>query len=647
MSGICGVFHRHGAPASLDTVNRMLAAQRHRGPDGQGVWCAGPVAFGHGMLRVTPESLHERLPAADSTGDYVITADARIDNREELMRALDLSPASEITDSELILAAYEEWGEVCPEKLLGDFAFAIWDVRRQQLFLSSDPMGVKSIYYYVAPDAVYFGSELKALVAVPEVPRELNEVRVAEYLVSLFEDRTGTFYKNILRLPGAHSMVIERSRMKIWQYWRLDPKRELRLGSDGEYVEAFRDLFAEAVRCRVRSAFPVGSALSGGLDSSSIACMARNFGRGAERQIHTYSLIFPGLPAEDLRVIDERPQIQAVLDSGGFIPHFVEADRLSPMWQIERMHYHLDQANFAPNLYLHWAMYDHARSDGVRVFLDGFDGDATVSHGFERLTELVQRLQWRTLCREIAMLSQNHLKGVRRRRIFKKYCVLPFAPRWACLAWQILRGRKREALGNNVFISDDLKNRAGIEQRAAELLREDARWAPLRTARETHYGSLTQQLYSYTLEMTDKATAAFQIEARYPFFDRRLMEFCLSIPASQKMASGWNRWTMRRALAGVLPHEIQWRPKKGNLSPNFHRRLLDFERERLEDVILRGRSELNPFVDIARMKAAYAEYERTHVRSQGESMQLFAVVNLALWLRSSGLCPQTQLHAAA
>ncbi len=647
MSGVCGVFHRTGGVASVEPVKLMLARLRHRGPDSEGAWSRGPVALGHCMLRVTPESLRESQPAVDTSGRFAITADARIDNRQELIAELGVAgPASEVTDSELILAAYDKWAEDCPERLLGDYSFAIWDAPRQAIFCASDPMGVKSLYYYASPDALYFASELKALAALPEVPRELNEVRVAEYLVSLFEDRAGTFYRNIYRLPGAHSMLVSRDRVDIRQYWSLDPKRELRLGSDAEYVEAFREIFTEAVRCRVRSAFSVGSALSGGLDSSSVAAMARNLRRGGG-PVHTYSLVFPGLPAEDLRVIDERREIQAVLDSGGFVPHFIEADRLSPMGQIERMHYHLDQANFAPNLYLHWAMYDRARSDGVRVFLDGFDGDATVSHGFERLTELVQTLQWRTLCRDIAMLSRNHLRGVRRRRIFKKYCVLPFAPRWACLAWHVLRGRKREALGSNVFISDGFRRRTDIERRAAELLRGHSEWAPLRTARETHCLSLNQQLYSYTLEMSDKASAAFQIEARYPFFDRRLMEFCVAMPAAQKLGGGWNRWTMRRALTGVLPPEIQWRPRKGNLSPNFHRRLLDFERERLENVILNGRPELEPYVDLARMKAAYAEYERSHVRSQGESMQLFAVVNLALWLRSSGLCPQTQLHQAA
>jgi len=496
-----------------------------------------------------------------------------------------------------------------------------------------DAVGVRSFYYYLSDRVFTFATEIKALLAVPEVPCRLNEMRVAEYLVTLFEDRAGTFYDGILRLQGGCTLTVDSQNTKVRQYWALDPRREVRLGSDEEYADAFRELFTEAVRCRTRSAFPVGAALSGGLDSSAIACTAR--GQRAEA-VHTFSLIFPGLPAEDRKVIDERPQIKAVLDSGGFEPHFVEADRISPMWQTDRMHFHLDHANCAPNLYLHWAMYDAAHSHGVRVFLDGFDGDATVSHGFERLSELAQKLQWRILWREAKLLSENHLAGIPPGRILKAFCVKPFAPRWMRLAWLILKGRRREALGGNIFISKEFKDRTGIERRARSMLRLQSKWYFRRHARTEHWLGLTQGLYAFTLEMADKASAAFSVEARYPFFDRRLMEFCLALPAEQKLGQGWDRWVFRRAMEGVLPAEIQWRPKKGNLSPNFHRRLLDFERQRLEEVIFGEGRQLQPYVDSGAMIAAYREYQKNHVKSQGESMQIFAAVNLALWLRSSG-----------
>ena len=162
------------------------------------------------MLWTTDESVLERLPLAADAGRYAITADARIDNREELLASLALDRRT--ADSEIILAAYRKWGEECPVHLLGDFAFAIWDRRRQTLFCACDPMGVKGLYYHLSPTALSFASEIKALFALPEIPRRLNEVRVAEYLITLFEDRCGTFYRDILRLPGAHSLSVTRQR---------------------------------------------------------------------------------------------------------------------------------------------------------------------------------------------------------------------------------------------------------------------------------------------------------------------------------------------------------------------------------------------------------------------------------------------------
>jgi asparagine synthase (glutamine-hydrolysing) len=258
-----------------------------------------------------------------------------------------------------------------------------------------------------------------------------------------------------------------------------------------------------------------------------------------------------------------------------------------------------------------------------------------VSHGFEWLAELGQTLRWSTMWKQVQLLSRNHLAGTPPSRILREYCIKPLTPRWAHLAWHFIRGRRREALADNVLIGEPLKRRTDIVGRAHRLLSAQAGWGIRRRARQAHYLGLNQSLYAYTLEVADKASAAFAVEARYPFFDRRLMEFCLALPANQKLGAGWNRWILRRAMEGILPPSIQWRPKKGNLGPNFHRRLLDFERERLEEVTLRDNS-LDPYVDREAMRSVFRQYEKTHVANGGESIQIFAAVNLALWLRSTG-----------
>jgi asparagine synthase (glutamine-hydrolysing) len=161
----------------------MVDILAHRGPDGAGAWSEESVGLGHRMLHTTPESLNEKLSLVDDRRGLVLTADARLDNRDELITALGFGgrPCEELTDSELILGAYKRWGERCPERLLGDFAFAIWDRRRQELFCARDHIGVKPFYYHRAGKLFVFASEIKALLCVPEVPRRLNEVRVAPF----------------------------------------------------------------------------------------------------------------------------------------------------------------------------------------------------------------------------------------------------------------------------------------------------------------------------------------------------------------------------------------------------------------------------------------------------------------------------------
>src|SRR6267142_6895205 len=276
MSAILGIYYLDSRPVDRMDLDRMIETLAHRGSDGSGVWNDKSVGLGHRMLWTTPESLHERLPLAKD--GLTITADARIDNRDELINLLRLPPrpSESISDSELILAAYELWGEHCPEKLLGDFAFAIWDSRKQLLFCARDHFGVKPFYYYSSDKVFTFATEIKALLRLPEVPRQLNETKIAAHLTSIDIDKEITLYRDILRLPPAHSIKVNREGIRVQSYWSLDPSRSQVMRSDEEYAEAFRELFTEAVRCRLRSAFPLGFMLSGGLDSSSVTCVARN-----------------------------------------------------------------------------------------------------------------------------------------------------------------------------------------------------------------------------------------------------------------------------------------------------------------------------------------------------------------------------------
>src|SRR5262245_3845972 len=343
MSGILGIFNLNGQPIDADCLKKMWLSIRHRGLDGGAVWTEGSVGLGHQMLWTTPESLLERMPLTKPAASLSIVADARIDNRDDLIANLGLqnNPPANRTDSHLILAAYERWGDSCSEKLIGDFAFAIWDGRNQSLFCARDHFGIKPFYYFHKHGTGFlFASEIKALLASPIVPCRLNETRVADYLANFIEDEEITFYRDIKRLPRSHALRVDLSGCRLSQYWSLDPGREIRYGSDEQYAEAFREKFFQAVDCRLRSAFPVGASLSGGLDSSSVVQVSRHFlRRSGKSPLHTFSAIFDDVPQSD-----ERSFINLILDGADDLaPQFIHLDRLGALADIDSTLWHLDQ----------------------------------------------------------------------------------------------------------------------------------------------------------------------------------------------------------------------------------------------------------------------------------------------------------------
>jgi asparagine synthase (glutamine-hydrolysing) len=632
MSAIAGLYRTNGGPASRHEVERMISALTHRGPDGARVWVGNTVGLGHAALWTTPEARREQLPLTDEAGALVITADARIDNRRALQRALGISDpsADDMGDGEFILRAYERWGEACVDRLTGDFAFAIWDGRNQQLFCARDHIGVKPFYYHEAAGAVLFASEIKALLTSPLVPYRLNRQRVADHLVGYFDDRTSTFYRDIYRLPAGHTLTLQRAGTRLRAYAALDTGREMRLGSDDEYTEAFAEAFTEAVRCRLRASHPVGCLLSGGLDTSSIVGTARRLA-GPGKNLDTFTAVFPDLPVAELRAIDERSFVQALVDQGGLASHYVRGDLLSPLTDAERVLWHLDEAHAAPNLYLHWALYGAARDQGVRALLDGIDGDTTVSHGLERLAMLARTGSVLTLGRELRALSRRH--GVGTLDLLRRFVLEPLVPPYLRQRVGRLRGREPNCLARTA-IRPEFARQMGVVERVEAL--EQRREQPARTAREAHARAMQSGLIPYALEMADKAAAAFGVEPRYPFFDRRLMELCLALPVDQKLNGGWTRLVMRRAMAGTLPEKVRWRPGKANLAPNFNRRLLAQDRTVLDEVLVKHPGILEEYVDILTLRRAYERY-LAHPTSEADALTVYSAVVLGLWIQRAKL----------
>lgn len=651
MSGIAGQYwfdQRPVDPRQLQQVRDKLA---HRGPDRQQIWHRQHVGIVHCLLQTTPESLAEQQPWVSPQTGCVITADARLDNRAELIHRLSLNPSDQHSDAALILAAYERWGDRCPEQLLGAFAFVIWDPKRQRLFCARDHFGVKPLFYYRDRDAFYVASEIKAILCCSDVPRQVNEARIADFIQSRICDRTLTIYQGILRLLPGHWLSVSPQGVQKQVYWQPQPVPELALSSNQEYAEAFLEHFTEAVRCRLRSTTAIGSHLSGGLDSSAVTCMARRL-LASSTQLHTFSNIYD-------RVVecDERQYIHPVLEQGGFTPHFVHPDHIGPLTDWPEM----IQADEEPclvggNGYLVRGLNQAVQAQSLRVCLDGFDGDTTVSHGAPYFAELAAAGNWATFAQEAhavaphfktsaaAILRQygfSHLRTlaqhrhwwrfaqavdgihrqfrVSRKQLWMQMGVKPLLPETGL--WPL--GRPPQ------LVAPPLLRTALRARLPAQRCSEQ----PPSTPQAEQLQTFTSGLFDHVLEQVDLQAATCSIELRHPFMDKRLIEFCLSLPSTQRLAGGWSRLIMRRALEGILPTDVQWRGGKTSMTPNFRQGLLRFNQAVLQAVIMEPSSAAE-YIDWTAVQSAYQRLIAHDDATEADLQAIWKGTVLSLWLGS-------------
>ncbi|OLE14166.1 MAG: hypothetical protein AUI36_39295 [Cyanobacteria bacterium 13_1_40CM_2_61_4] len=262
---------------------------------------------------------------------------------------------------------------------------------------------------------------------------------------------------------------------------------------------------------------------------------------------------------------------------------------------------HEDEPFFAPNLFLHWALYKAAKEQNVRVILDGIDGDITVSHGIGILQELAGSGQWMALAREILGLSRRFQRSPW--RILETHILRPLVPKSVRRVRRMIRSKRTPAAALAPLLSRDFARRIGWTQ-----IQESSRRGQVqlpRTAKQDHYRGLTQGLIPYSLEVADHAAMAFSIEPRYPFFDKRLAEYCLALPTEQKIFHGWTRMVMRRGMANILPEKVQWRGGKADLSQNFFRSLLTSEGKVIEEMIRNPAAAIWEYVDQEALRRTY------------------------------------------
>lgn len=627
MSGIAGVVRFDGAPLDPGLAQRMTAAMASRGPDGVGHWAHGPAALGHNMLRPTPESLEETQPLANEDAGVVLVMDGRVDNREDLQRDLRARGAvlRDRSDAELVLRAYEAWGEECCGRIIGEFAFVVWDSRRRQIFAARDAAGTRHFYYHVARGWTAFASEIRGLLALGMIEPRLNEARVLEFVVSEFDrdDEEATFYEGIVRLPAGHAMRIDARGAHVWRYWDPANLPELRFASRAECAEALLEQMRIAVACRLRANGPVGAQLSGGLDSSAIAALVRKEFRDRLAQpLMTFSLV-----REDRERCPEWRNVSRVLEEGWLDATVLSPGASSEGWreQVEAIGSLNEPFTFSDG-YTEALLCDAARAKGCRVMMDGTAGDLYFYSYARSIAP-----QRESLARMATILDAG-----RRHRVEKRLRILARAALDAVMPRALRKtGRGlRRAIG---FGSADIalltpESAQRLLDRHMPRRHRELDAGASRIDQAAHARIFTSGMLSFAHEVNGQVALTRGIEPRSPFSDRRMIEFAVRMPLEVKLFAGWYKLLLREAMAGILPEAVRWREDLGSHPGGEFRGCLIGQIARNAPAFWKRESlerKLDRWIDGASLGRAWDRYHRSGDLETG--LNLLALAVLAAW----------------
>lgn len=506
---------------------------------------------------VTPESVSERLPYRDPRSGLVILADAIIDNREDLFGQLGIAPEQKknMTDSELILLAFEKWGEKAAYYLIGDFAFVIWDERARLLYGARDLMGSRTLYYHWDRELFAFCSVISPLFSFSHIPKALCEERFAEFLaIPILLDAVNigtTYYKDVYQIPPAHAFMLKEGKLNLWQYGSVDQDNKIVFGSDEEYVEAFRDIYTQSIRARLRTFRGVSVTLSGGLDSGSVAAFAS--GMLAERGQNL--MAFSSIPDRDFvdwtpsnMFADESPFVQATVNYAGNIePNYLDLPGVSPYTEIDETLDYLETPykNFENSFWIR-NIHKEAARQGAGILLTGARGNFSVSWGsaVAYYALLLKKLRWMQLYREIAMygkqLRTDRARIIRaiRAEAFPERQNKPYEPPVSPLINPEFA--KQSGVYEKLMDYD-----VGLKPSDSHALRE----------RQDYYGNLA--MFNLQGTMAAKSSYRLNLWERDPTSDVRVIRYCLSIPLDQYVNNGLGRALIRRATENVLPDKVR------------------------------------------------------------------------------------------
>lgn len=613
MGGICAAI---GVNAG-HVANEMCRCLGHRGPDDEGKYTFGDdIALGHRAL-FAEHSAREHQPLSNEDETVWITFDGAIYNFEELRMKLGRNHNFRSESSaELVIHAYEEEDEECLKKLNGDFAFCLWDSQKRILFSARDRIGVRPLYYFVnfRPFRFLASSEIKALLVDHMLPREPNQDIIYEYLLNGPHRHTGnTFFNGIKELLPAHFVLVDHNDIRVQKYWSPLCSSEtsaIRGERHTDHVSAFLELFRDSIRIRVPRNSLIGTFLSGGIDSTSVACVLYEILRSNLSTLGTrqelYSAVYPNAETDERKYAEE--VAHALCGKLNYVHPTV-----SEHWgDIEKFVYYMDEPIPVFNYYAYWCLARMA-SRRVRVTFSGQGPDEILGgHAEERIAYYKELWKGRRILRllveligtltqyKIGKLLQYDLKGL------------------------LLRdGRKGEAI----------KRLLAQEHRAFALPKETLNEAE--SLNQTLLKETTQTLLLDHLQFGDRTSSAFSIETRYPFLDYRIVKFAFSLPSNEKIRNGWTKCLLRRAMKDMIPEPVRKRRGKLGTPIPLENWLVSLKREVREIFESRQFRERGYF----NQQAILDTYDRFCDHKIGRSKRAFyadvfwRILNLEIWFR--------------
>jgi asparagine synthase (glutamine-hydrolysing) len=620
MCGIAGVVNASGEPVQTAILEQMRDTMAHRGPDDVGIHLDGKVGLGHRRLSIIDiEGGHQ--PMSNAEGTVWIVHNGEIYNFRELGKELEQADFSFRTrsDTEVILAAYEKWGEGCLDRLNGIFAFGIWDKINNRLLLARDRLGIKPLFYALTDSSLLFASELKAFLEVPTFDRHVDPEAVDQYFTFGYIPAPTTIFRSARKLLPAHYLLWKDGDVRVDRYWRFEPCPDSGERSIASWTDEFRDVLRGAVKRQMISDVPLGAFLSGGIDSSLIV---RMMSEASKDPIRTFTIGFGRCG------LDETPYADIVSKKFATVHHEHEVTP-DTVEVLPKLVWHLDEP-FADSSLLPTYYVSKITRQKVTVALSGDGGDELFAgytrHQGEKLSHRFRGLPSWVRSSLVSCLNGPVARGVPKlRRLGRVFAnaQLDFDERY----------RNKESLSQVVDRADLYSNEFGSEVERGDNLEQLAALSN-RTASADYIERLTVfdlefYLPNDMLTKVDKMSMASALEVRVPFLDETVMDIAARVPSKLKLRGFTTKYLLRRLTSEVLPAEIWKRGKQGFSVPLeswFRGRLTDYAREVLLDSRTVSRGYLN--------RSALENILNEHQTGRAAHGRLiFGLITFELWNR--------------